>query len=70
MNSQNCYQLSETWKLLKIRSIKGFSSAATTLPGLKPGEGVFPSGIQTLLYHLGNKHNQASKISEDTTLQT
>jgi hypothetical protein len=70
MNSQKCYQLSKTWKLLKIRSTKGFSSVATILPGLKPGQGVLPSALQTLPYHLGNMHNLASKIREDTTLET
>jgi hypothetical protein len=49
---------------------KGFGSVATTLSQLKPGQGVLPSGLQTLLYHLGNMHNLASKIREDTTLQT
>jgi hypothetical protein len=47
-----------------------FSSVATILPGLKPGQGVPSSGLQTLTYHLGNMHNLAFKIREDTTLQT
>jgi hypothetical protein len=70
MKFQKCYQLSKTCKLLKIWSTREFSSVATLLPGLKPGEGVPPSGIQTLPYHLGNMHNLASKNREDTTLQT
>jgi hypothetical protein len=60
----------KTWKLLKIWSTKGFSSVVTNLAGLKPGQGVLPSGLQTLPYNLGNMHNLASKIREDTTLQT
>jgi hypothetical protein len=70
MNSQKCYQLSKTWKLLKIWSTKGYSSVATILPGLKPGQGVLPSDLKTFPYHLGNMHNLASKIWEDTTFQT
>jgi hypothetical protein len=31
---------------------------------------VLPSGLQTLANHMGNMHNLASKIREDTTLQT
>jgi hypothetical protein len=46
--------------------IKGFGSVAITLPG----HGVFPCGLQTLPYHLRNMHNLASKIRENTTLQT
>jgi hypothetical protein len=70
MNSQMCYQLRKTWKPLKIWSSKGFSNVATILPGLKPGQDVLPSGLKTLSYHMGNMHNLASKIWEDTTLQT
>jgi hypothetical protein len=42
--------------------IKGFGSVATTVHGLKPGKGVFPSGLQTLPYHLGSMHNLGPKI--------
>jgi hypothetical protein len=52
----------------KVLSAKGFSSVATILPGLKPGQCVLPSGLKTLPYHLGNMHNLASRIREDTTL--
>jgi hypothetical protein len=45
-------------------------SVATNTPRLKPGQGVLPSGQQTLPYHLGDMHNLASKIREDTSLQT
>jgi hypothetical protein len=47
-----------------------FGSIVTTLPGLKPGQGVFPSGLRPLPYHLRNMHNLVSRIREDTTLQT
>jgi hypothetical protein len=70
MKFQKCYQLSKTWKLLKIWSTKGFGSVATTLPGLKPGQAVFPSGLKTLNYHLVNTYNPAPEIREDTILQT
>jgi hypothetical protein len=50
--------------------IKGFDSVATFLPELKPGQGILPSGLQTLPYHLGDMHNLASKILEDKALQT
>jgi hypothetical protein len=70
MNSKKRYQLSKTWKLLKIWSTKEFSSVATIISGLKPEQDVLPSDLQTLPYHLGNKQNLASKIREDTTLQT
>jgi hypothetical protein len=59
---QKCYLLSKIWKLLKIGSTKGFSSVATILPELKPGQDVLPSGLQTFSYHLENMHNLASKI--------
>jgi hypothetical protein len=49
---------------------KGFNSVATILPGLKPGQGVLLGGLQTMPYHLVDMHNLASKIREDTTLQT
>jgi hypothetical protein len=65
-----CYQLSKTWKRLKIWSTKGFDGVATILPELKPGQGVIPSGLQTFPYHLCDMHNLASKIHEDTSLQT
>jgi hypothetical protein len=42
--------------------IMEFDSVATTLPELKPGQGVFPSGLQTLPYHLENMHNLSPKI--------
>jgi hypothetical protein len=58
MKFQKCY----TWKLLKISSTKEFSSVATIIPGLKPGQGVRPSGLQTIPYHLGNMHKVASNI--------
>jgi hypothetical protein len=70
MKPQNCYQLRKTWKLLEIWSTKGFDSVATILPRLKPGEGVLPSGLQTFPYHMGDMHNLACMIREDTTLQT
>jgi hypothetical protein len=70
MNSQKCYQLSKTWKLLKIWLTKEFGSVATTLPGLKPGQGVFPHGLQILPYYLGNMHKLDPNIWEDRTLQT
>jgi hypothetical protein len=70
MNFQKCYQLTKTWKLLKIWSTKEFSSVATILHRLKSGQGVLPSGTQTLPYNMGDMHNLASKIREDTTLQT
>jgi hypothetical protein len=31
---------------------------------------VLPSGLQIFPYHMGNMHNVASKIREDTTVQT
>jgi hypothetical protein len=49
---------------------KGFSNFGTILPGLKPEQGVIPSGLQTLPDHLGNMHNLTSNIREDITLQT
>jgi hypothetical protein len=70
MNSQKRYQLSKIWKLLEIWSTKEFSSVATILPGLKSGQGVLPSGLQTFPYHMGNMHNRSSKIRKDTTLLT
>jgi hypothetical protein len=70
MKSQNCYQLSKTWNRLEIYTTKGFDSVATILPVLKLGQGVLPCGLQTLPYHLGDMHNQASKIREDAALQT
>jgi hypothetical protein len=63
-------KIKEDNELPKVLSTKGFSSVATILPGLKPGQGVIPSGLQTLPCHLGKVHNLASKIREDTTLQT
>jgi hypothetical protein len=70
MNSQKRYQLSKTWKLRKIWLTKRFGSVATTLPRLKPGQGVFQSGLQTFPYHMENMHNLAPKIRKDTALQT
>jgi hypothetical protein len=49
--------------------IKGFGSVTTTLPGLKPRQGVFPNGLQTLSYHLRNMHNLDPKIQEDTAFK-
>jgi hypothetical protein len=69
MKSQKCYQLSKTWKLLKIWSTKGIGSVATTLRGLKYGQGALTIGLQTFPYHGGDMHNLAYKIREDTTLQ-
>ncbi len=69
MNSKKHYQLSKTWKLLKIWSTKEFSSVATIISRLKPEQDVLPSGLQTLPYNLGNMHNLTSKIRGDTTLQ-
>jgi hypothetical protein len=65
-----CYRLSKIWNLLKIWLTKGFDSVATTLPELKPGQGVFPSDLQTFTYHLENMHNLDPKNREDTTLRT
>jgi hypothetical protein len=70
IKSQKCYQLSKTWNRLEICTTKGFDSVATILLVLKPGQGVLLSGLQTLPYHLGDMHNLASKIQEDTSLQT
>jgi hypothetical protein len=55
---------------LEIWSTTQFDSVATILPGLKPRQYVLSSGLQTLLYHLGDMHNPASKICKDITLQT
>jgi hypothetical protein len=54
----------------KLLNDYGFGCFATTVPGLKPRQGVFPSGLQTFSYHLGNMHKLAPKMREDTTLQT
>jgi hypothetical protein len=54
----------------EIWSTKGFSSIATILSGLKSEQGVLPSGLKTFPYHLESMQNLASKIREDTTLQT
>jgi hypothetical protein len=37
-------------------------SVATIPPGLKPGQGVLPSGLQILHYNLGDMHNITPKI--------
>jgi hypothetical protein len=70
MKSQNCYQLSKTWNRLEVCTTKGFDSVTTILAVLKLGQGVLPSGLQSLSYHLGDMHNLDSKIREDTALQT
>jgi hypothetical protein len=63
-------QIEEDNELLIVLSAKRFSSVATILPELKPWQGVLPSGLQIFPYHMGNMHNLASMIWEDTTLQT
>jgi hypothetical protein len=70
MNSQKCYQLTKTWKLLQIWSTKGFSSVAIILPVLKPGQGALQIGLETFPYHMGDMHNLDSKIRENTAFQT
>jgi hypothetical protein len=42
---------------------------ATNPPGLKPGQGVLPSDLQTLHYNLHDMQNLTPKIREDTTFQ-
>jgi hypothetical protein len=46
-----------------------FYSVATILSGLKSGQGVLPSGLKILPYHLDDIHNLTPKIREDTVLQ-
>jgi hypothetical protein len=49
----------------EIWSTKEIDSVATN----PPGQGVLPSGLQTLHYNLGDIHNLTIKIQGDTTLQ-
>jgi hypothetical protein len=56
-------QKSERWTTMEIEIV------ATNSLGLKPGQGVLPSGLQSLHYNLGDMHNLTPKIWEDTTLQ-
>jgi hypothetical protein len=64
-----CYPLNKTWKRLEIWTTKEIDSVATIPPGLKPGQGVLSSGLQTLPYHLNDIHNLTPMIREDTSLQ-
>jgi hypothetical protein len=42
---------------------------ATILSGLKPGQGLFQSDLQTLHLDLGDMHNLTSNIREDMSFQ-
>jgi hypothetical protein len=44
------------------RTTREIGITATNSSGLKPGQGVLPSELQTLHYHLGDMHNLTPKI--------
>jgi hypothetical protein len=56
-------QKPENWTSREIEII------ATNPLGLKPGQGVLPSDLQTLNYNLGDMHNLTPKIWGDMTFQ-
>jgi hypothetical protein len=66
---QKCYLLSKNLETSGIWTTKKIDSIATNHPRLKPGQGVLPSGLQTLPYNLGDMYNLTSNIRGDTTLQ-
>jgi hypothetical protein len=61
-NFQKCYLLSKTLKKHESLTIKEIKIIATNPPGLKHGQGVLPSDLQTLHYNLGDMHNLTPKI--------
>jgi hypothetical protein len=69
LNFQKCYLRSKSLEKPANRTTREIEIIDTNPPGLKPGQGVLPSDLQTLHYNLGGMHNLTPKIQEDMTFQ-
>jgi hypothetical protein len=69
LNFQTRYLRSKSLKTPENWTTREIESVTTNPPGLKPGQGVLPSGLQTLQYNLGDMHNLTPNIRGDITLQ-
>jgi hypothetical protein len=65
LNFQTCFLWSKSLKMPENWINREIESVGTN----PPEQGMLPSGLQTLPYHMGYMHNLAFKIQEDTTLQ-